>query len=146
MEFNMMNRMYIALGDTGTKMDIQFSNGNLILNIRWELYLLSDEDPKNNLYLIWDQIISKRMVIWGHYSDWIYLCSLSENMIAIQSEKKYSNCQYWIGSWSEIRLRSYLLVVPECIRNVNAYRKYDFFMQRWLLQSWTPTKTSPVIN
>ena len=52
MEFNMMNRMYMALGDTGTKMDIQFSNGNLILNIRLELYLLSDEDPKNNLYLI----------------------------------------------------------------------------------------------
>ena len=46
-----------------------------VLNLRLELYLSSDEDPKTNLNLIWDQIKTKRMAIWGYSSDRIYLCS-----------------------------------------------------------------------
>ena len=46
-----------------------------VLNLRLELYLSSDEDPKTNLNLIWDQIKTKRMAIWGYSSDKIYLCS-----------------------------------------------------------------------
>ena len=46
-----------------------------VLNLRLELYLSSDEDPKTNLNLIWDQLKAKRMAIWGYSSDKIYLYS-----------------------------------------------------------------------
>ena len=80
-----------------------------VLNCRLELYLFSDEDPKTNLYLIWDQIMTKRMVIWGYYSDWIYLCSQIKIQKSSYKRLKERILIFIWWNWNELRvIQTYL--------------------------------------
>ena len=76
-------------------------------------------------YLISDHYLDPRLRTRSYLR--LFFGSLSEIEIGIQSEKKPSDCQYWIRCWSESRRRSYLQDVPEW---KNRSRKLSIFVGR----------------